>query len=109
MIFNYADCQVLSAKSGEARFARVSFLVAHFDVGPWRVVDRLKYAGAWHSRGHFGRALLGDPDKPIRPPRTGVFLGFGEPAVDIGIARFRPGPILVFVLFRRIDHAGNVT
>src|SRR6516225_4296071 len=109
MIFTLRTAKSYQPRAGMRRFARVSFLIAHFDVGPRRVLDRLKYASARHSRGHFGRALLGDPDKPIRPPRTGVLLGFGEPAVDIRIARFRSGPILVFVLFRRIDHAGNVT
>src|SRR5215470_13606834 len=83
-------------------------LVADFNVTPRRVLDRLECAGAWHARGDFSRALLGDPRQPVRPPRTGMFLGFGEPAVDIRVARFRPGPILVFVLLRRVDHAGDV-
>jgi hypothetical protein len=31
-----------------------------------------------------------------------------KPAFEIGAARLRAGPILVFVLVRRVDHAGDV-
>ena len=37
-----------------------------------------------------------------------MLLGLGEPAGDVGVARLRPGPILVFALGRRIDDAGDM-
>src|SRR5216684_7251078 len=84
-------------------------LMAHFNVTSRRVLDGFERSAAWRTRRHFGRALFGKPSEPIRPPRTRLFLGFREPAVDVGVSRFGSGPVLVFLLRRRIDHAGNVT
>src|ERR1700730_13075155 len=84
-------------------------LIPYPHITPRRILDRLQRALAGYTCGHFGRALAGEPDQPVRPPRAWIFLGLGEPAVEVGVARPLAGPILVFVLGRRVDHAGDVT
>src|ERR1700686_4542446 len=81
---------------------------ANSHITPGRILDRFQRALAGDARGHFGRALAGEPNQPVRPPRTEIFLGLGEPAFQVGVARPLAGPILVFVLGRRVDHAGDV-
>src|ERR1700731_4696288 len=83
-------------------------LIPYPHITPRRVLDRFQCTLARHPRRHFGRALAGEPDQPVRPPRAWIFLGLGEPAVEVGVARPLAGPILVFVLGRRIDHPGDM-
>src|SRR5438045_7305122 len=81
--------------------------IPHCDVASGRVLDRLELTAAGLAGWRLGRALGLEPFDPVRPPRSGMLVRPGEPAFEIA-DRPAAGPVAVFLLGRRIDHAGNV-
>src|SRR5579871_4196503 len=83
-----------------------NWLISYFHVRAGRVFDRRQDAAARRAGRHQGRVLRLDPFNPVRPPRARMLGRLGEPLVDVVAVRLRPGPILVLVLLRRVDHPG---
>src|SRR5262245_39572292 len=84
---------------------------ARFDIGAWRILDRLELALARNARAgrfHYRRILLLQPAEPVRPPAPLML----RRAFDERIQRLqRPvvDPELILLGGRRIDDPGDVT
>src|SRR3954465_13624315 len=82
--------------------------VSHLHIASRCVLDRLVLRAAGLTRGHGRAVLLLDPVDPVRPPRARMLRRLLDPLVEAA-DRIVAGPVLVLHLLARwIDHAGNV-
>src|SRR5712691_6143312 len=81
----------------------------HLHVAAGRVLERRQAAFARYPRGYLGAGLCRQPVVPVVPPRAGKFPGARLPVVEGRRIRGRlVQPVLVLLVARRIDDAGDV-
>src|ERR1700728_2925192 len=106
IVNDYGHITRIPANDNEAK---PSALRLHLHIAARCILDRLELAVARCARRHLRLVVMDEPGEPVRPPGARMLGRLREPAVEIGAARFWAGPVLIFVLLRRVDHAGDMT